>query len=616
MASKNTMKLLSDIMGYHQNPIIDNFGNTWEKKVIQNMGSVYSAGGKSANATIGVGLVRALLSFIQIPGQNISGYKEEKCKVVYDRKKSYCERTKKDENGEDVIEICIASKGRAYISIKAGEYNPKTKTCSKISHLSAGVLQTLLPFFLEDQETLNCYQTLKKLGFGTNDCRYEDCELPLATLSDNIYFRLKDEVMNVKLETIKSFTQTELEVGVIPPTSYVTTYGNKDFEVFTENGFVQKSVSKKVPKILTRKEFLEVYKDFGADVPTEQKSLVYDLPEYYEPDRLDTKMLRHIVESSKMKKPHRNFLLQGPPGGGKTLKGKAISAALGLPLYHMNFGPDTDFFGAVGTVLPATDGVADMSPEEFWESADLPTPDEVMFSPEDSYRRLTGEEMPAGMSEEEVMTFLFEKQKEISFEMVRNTKNEKEFIYEPTPLIKGGTTKSVVVIDEIANVRDSGVLTAINSFLEGGDLVLPTGQIVKRHPDSIIIFTTNVETVSANEIDQSVLSRVSAERYCVDLPSDEEVLSRLKKTTGFADDEVLKAIIETQHKVETFLKSKRCFDGVCGYREIEGWVENIILDEDIIQAAESFVNSATNVEQYKDEIYEMIESMPAFDVEL
>ena len=615
MANKNKMNLLSDLMGYYQNPITDNFGHTWEKLTIQDSGSTYSTGGKSASATIGVGLVRALLSFIQDPVQNVSGYEEEKCKVVYNHQKSYCERTKKDENGEEVIEICIASKGRAYISIKAGEYNPRTKACSKISHLSAGVMQALLPFFLEDQEALNCYNDLITLEFGTSNCRCVDCELPLATLSDNIYFRLKNND-TVKLETIKSFTQTELEFGIIPPSHNVTVYGNKDFEVFTDNGFVQKSVSKKIPKILSRKEFLEIYKDFGADVPTEQKSLVFDLPEYYEPDRLDTKMLRHIVESSKMKKPHRNFLLQGPPGGGKTLKGKAISAALGLPLYHMNFGPDTDFFGAVGTVLPATDGVADMSPEEFWESADLPTPDEVMFSPEDSYRRLTGEEMPAGMSEEEVMTYLFEKQKEISFEMVRNTKSEKEFIYEPTPLIKGGTTKSVVVIDEIANVRDSGVLTAINSFLEGGDLVLPTGQIVKRHPDSIIIFTTNVETVSANEIDQSVLSRVSAERYCVDLPSDNEVLSRLKKTTGFADNDVLKAIIETQHKVETFLKSKRCFDGVCGYREIEGWVENIILDEDIIQAAESFVNSATNVEQYKDEIYEMIESMPAFDVEL
>ena len=59
-----------------------------------------------------------------------------------------------------------------------------------------------------------------------------------------------------------------------------------------------------------------------------------------------------------------------------------------------------------------------------------------------------------------------------------------------------------------------GVLVGLNSMLEqSGSITLPTGEIINRHPDAVVVVTTNISYEGCRGLNQSVIDRMSPVSY-------------------------------------------------------------------------------------------------------
>ena len=121
------------------------------------------------------------------------------------------------------------------------------------------------------------------------------------------------------------------------------------------------------------------------------------------------------------------------------------------------------------------------------------------------------------------------------------------------------------------NVRDAGVAMIINQLMDGyQSITLPTGKVIKRHPNCVIVFAANVDEQHCGELEASTLSRLKP-IYKVETPSVEETIKRVQKITGYDDMGDLRQMSEAVKKLSDFIVERQ-FNGVCGVRELCAWV--------------------------------------------
>lgn len=71
--------------------------------------------------------------------------------------------------------------------------------------------------------------------------------------------------------------------------------------------------------------------------------------------------------------------------------------------------------------------------------------------------------------------------------------NGQTYTYVETDFIKALKYGYVIEIQEPTTIMQPGVLVGLNSMLEQtGSITLPTGEIINRHPDAVVVVTTNV----------------------------------------------------------------------------------------------------------------------------
>ena len=153
----------------------------------------------------------------------------------------------------------------------------------------------------------------------------------------------------------------------------------------------------------------------------------------------------------------------------------------------------------------------------------------------------------------------------------------------------------LVEVQEPYVIARQGVLTSLNGLLDDGqEAVLSTGEIVRRHPDSVVIFTTNVDYVACKRPNQSVLRRMDA-IFDILQPSSDVLCSRIASVTGFRDTAVLKKMISVRSKISQYLQKEDLTDGICGVTELIGWVEAYMVTGDIFSSAEcTIISKATD----------------------
>ena len=280
----------------------------------------------------------------------------------------------------------------------------------------------------------------------------------------------------------------------------------------------------------------------------EEKRLIPELPEtYIIPDKM-VYALELISRSDRF----RNFILRGPAGTGKTEWCKILAQSLQLPYLFFGCSTDTEKMDLTMSIIPADSG----------EAIDLSSidPAEWVLDPVLSYTEITGEIKPDATESDCLMAVIAK----------ASGKSGSAFKYVESNLVKAFRNGYVCEVQEPTIMSRPGVLASLNSMFDGCKAVtLVNGETVNRHPDAIVIYTTNTSYEGCVSLNQSALSRM----ICIDLNdlSDEKIIERLKNNTGWGNDKALRKMVAVYRSCIEKAAQEAITDGSIDMRAMEDW---------------------------------------------
>jgi hypothetical protein len=254
------------------------------------------------------------------------------------------------------------------------------------------------------------------------------------------------------------------------------------------------------------------------------------------------------------------------------------------------------------------------------EAYDIPLNEEVLYDPENSWMRL-GNELPAPVTDE-ILVAAQEKFNDVSYRLLNILCEKAEtgavsykFIY--SELLKAFQNGWLLEIQEAASILRPGVLTELNSLLEpNGSIELPNGERIFRHPDTIVVFTTNSDYAGNVELNESLRDRCLF-GLKMDNPSADEMAARAMAQVDFKDKTV--ALNAANVICEVSSKAKELnIRGAFGMRSLISWLiqlkagfsdkdtflECVIYkmttnDDDVSLLVEAYNNSPFNTTKFK-----------------
>ena len=430
---------------------------------------------------------------------------------------------------------------------------------AKTGHTGKAFILALFPILLKDRE-FNLWCTTYKDEISDKREGNELLQQAAQVLSSHVYYRLRTESTN------EGFIPLNL-----PGTGNVEPLDDDEIR-----SIVLKEVLYGSPKILGIAEGA-VTKDEGAkkakpsgmapspilyypkrELTEYEKALVPVLPSYY----IETDELRQVVDvidkTTPDAEPMRNFMFRGPSGTGKSVGAQYVAKRLNRPFVSITCSANTEMVDLLSSFMPNT-------------SEDLPDISfgDIQFDPEGSWEKLTGE-VRDSVEPEEVFDYL-----------MGHRDNGKDFRLIESDFVKAIREGWVVEIQEAAAVTQPAVLTGLNKILNMAEmktngLLLADGSRLTRHPDSVVIFTTNVDYEGCRQMNQSVLDRMNL-IYDMELPDNETLFQRTKEKTGYgkntSEERTLKKMIEVIRMISDYL-SNMGIVGTCGPRALNDWVRS------------------------------------------
>ena len=475
----------------------------------------------------------------------------------------------------------------------------------------AALFFAMMPKLLEDQEfkeNFQAYREQRKDGFP---------DLPktvtaAAILCDNVYRRVKDESCpaHVKVRVDKSgnlmrVSRTQLDSGLYKPGTVLA----GEFTIFSNTS--GNRVRRPAP-VIEHKDFVGKYPlTPGRKLSAGEQALVPALPEWYviPPEVVD--ICKHAKLTTGKPAQMRNFLLRGPAGTGKTMEAKAIAAGLGLPYMKYTCSAGTEIYDFVGMVFPNTEhstgdaqldqereqlrSLGGMTYENVSKLLHLPDLEDMDYDPAGVYQSLTGVENQAATAQD-CMALVLEK----VTEKVRQLSSKKEeasgqtYTYVETDFIKALKNGYLVEIQEPSTILQPGVLVGLNSLLEQeGTITLPTGEVIRRHPDAVVVVTTNVSYEGCRGMNQSVVDRMSLVKD-IELPSPEVMAQRVMAATGAEDEYQVAQMVQVVCDMADFCRKNGVMDGAVGMRSLLDWVLSAQISGDpYTSALDTVVSKAT-----------------------
>lgn len=441
----------------------------------------------------------------------------------------------------------------------------------------------------------------------------------MAILCDNAYRRIKDDTcpahINITVDksgNLMRVSQGQLDSGSFVPTS--VTAG--EFTIFAKTG---PAVIKKADVVVEHTDFVGKYPlTPGRTLSALELSLIPKLPEWYiiPPEVVD--ICKHAQKTTGRPMQMRNFLLRGPAGTGKTMGAKAIAAGLGLPYMKYTCSANTEIFDFTGMIFPETDAVSTGSPEldrerEILKSMGgisyanvaklmrLPDLDDMDYDPAGVYQALTGVENLAA-TVQDCMSVVLEKVTEKVQALSKRAENRQSsgqnYTYVETDFVKALKHGYLVEVQEPSTINQPGVLVGLNSLLEQeGSITLPTGEIIRRHPDTVVIVTTNVSYEGCRQMNQSVVDRMSLVKD-IDLPEPEVMVQRAMAVTGCADEYLVSQMVQVVNDMADYCRKNSITDGACGMRSLIDWVISAEISGDpYLSAKYTVISKATADEE-------------------
>ena len=523
--------------------------------------------------------------------------------------------------GPDAYHLVVfdAASGSALASV----YDKNTELIEQyVAHPSqrdgAAIFFALMPFLMSDaefDETFQEYYDQFIAGYPDMAKATES----MAILCDNAYRRIKDDTcpahINITVDksgNLMRVSQGQLDSGSFVPTS--VTAG--EFTIFAKTG---PAVIKKAGVVVEHTDFVGKYPlTPGRTLSALELSLIPKLPEWYiiPPEVVD--ICKHAQKTTGRPVQMRNFLLRGPAGTGKTMGAKAIAAGLGLPYMKYTCSANTEIFDFTGMIFPETDAVSTGSPEldrerEILKSMGgisyanvaklmrLPDLDDMDYDPAGVYQALTGVENLAA-TVQDCMSVVLEKVTEKVQALSKRAENRQSsgqnYTYVETDFVKALKHGYLVEVQEPSTIIQPGVLVGLNSLLEQeGSITLPTGEIIRRHPDTVVIVTTNVSYEGCRQMNQSVVDRMSLVKD-IELPEPEVMVQRAMAVTGCADEYLVSQMVQVVNDMVDYCRKNSITDGACGMRSLIDWVISAEISGDpYLSAKYTVISKATADEE-------------------
>ena len=590
------------------------FDTITNKKI--KVASVY---GEKTESTLCATVIKAVHAFCRC--MNGSG---EGAVGMVDGQKSAAEY--KSAAGPDAYHLVVFDSATG--NLLASVYDKNTEVIEQYTaHSSqrdgAALLFAMMPMLLSDSEFdehLQSYNDQMNAGYTDMKQATED----MAILCDNAYRRIKDDTcpahIPVSLDksgNLMRVSQTQLDSGVFTPTSVIA----GEFTIFAKTG---PAVISKATTVIEHSDFIGKYQlNAGRKLSALEMSLVPKLPEWYIIPVEVADICKHAQATTGKPTQMRNFLLRGPAGTGKTMGAKAIAAGLGLPYMKYTCSAGTELFDFVGMVFPETDSVSTGDIEldrerELLKSMGginyanvaklmhLPDLDDMDYDPAGVYQMLTGVENP-GATSQDCMGIVLDKVTEKVQALSKRGENpggsSQTYTYVETDFIKALKHGYVIEVQEPSTIMQPGVLVGLNSLLEQeGSITLPTGEIIQRHPDAVVIVTTNVSYEGCRNMNQSVVDRMSLVED-IELPAPEVMVQRAMAVTGCADEYLVSQMVQVVNDMADYCRKNSITDGSCGMRSLIDWIVSTEISGDpYVSAKYTVISKATADEEDRESL--------------
>lgn len=488
----------------------------------------------------------------------------------------------------DEIHVVVFNKKNGKFNV--GRYEdisstPRIYTLKDGSNTGSALFFALMPEALTDDEFQEYYGILGKCkNDGYSDM--DKAEQAAYILCDNLYRRIEGADLltdaGIRLSipatgNLPQLTPLNLNKGAYSPNSVL--FGA--FRILTTPSAGSGTVVS-----INKNDFHNNFKFTDRTFTPREELLIPTLADWYIIPPEIVSICRHAQMTTNGNQPMRNFMLRGSAGTGKTEGAKAIAAGLGLPYMYYTCSANTEIYDFLGQMLPETDSAGTLH-------GDYPTLEDILMDPPSAYKKLTGiyEE---SISDSEV----YEKLKEVMSADAKLQSGQasagQRFRYVETPLITAIKNGYLLEIQEPTVIANPGVLVGLNALLDRcASITLVTGEVIHRHPDTVIVVTTNNNYAGCRDMNQSVISRMN---LIIDMedPDTDILAERAMKVTGCSDKTIVTDMAETLRDINERCRETMVSDGSCGVRELISWVQSYMVCGSILDSAKYTVLSSVS----------------------
>ena len=464
-------------------------------------------------------------------------------------------------------------------------------TAHNAKHDGAALVLAMMPFLLQDTEFRDNFDAF----FEDHVRGFSDMTAAtthMAILCDNAYRRLSDPSCSAHLKAVveKSGNILPLRQANLDARTYTPrTVEAGEFTIFAQTGPAPLTA---IVAIVEHGDFIGKYPlDPSRTLTPEEQAMIPELPAWHILTKEVMDICTHAQYSTGTANPMRNFLLRGPAGTGKTHDARAVAAGLGLPYVKYTCSADTDVFDFIGQVYPefnASSGdpetdaelrrledMGGITYENVKALMALPDVADMDFDPENAYLGMTGTARPGATARdcmEAAFRLITEKVGELCAAKYASAADGPRYSYFETDFIRGLKNGYVIELQEPANITQPGVLTGLNDLLEqSGVILLPDKRRIRRHPDAVIIITTNLSYEGCRPLNQSVLDRMSM-IVDIPLPSAALMAQRAMRVTGCTDHYLVSQMVQVITDMADYCQKNGVTDGNVGMRGLIDWL--------------------------------------------
>ena len=348
----------------------------------------------------------------------------------------------------------------------------------------------------------------------------------------------------------------------------------------------------------------------SREYSTDEKARLLEIPDWYIPVPEVVTFAKFISSSNQFERPFRNFLFRGPAGCGKTEGAKAMASMVGLPYGVVTGHAEMEFFDLTSMMVPRTETALSSEKEllEFLlfavkdraQSGDLfqlPSLSEIELFPEQVYETLTGVKNATVSAAECIAVLAARLMSFCKADAGMYIGETSKFKIVKSDLAYGMEYGWLVELQEMNTLLKPGTLVGLNNIMEYGTLRLPTGEVIKRHPDTVIVFTQNVGYAGTVEGNQSVYSRL--ELKCdLSAPGEDAMVKRIQSHVPQLEVAKIRTIVQTAQKIR-IAHAQIIEGGSLGTREEIAWAKATCLIGDLREAAR--ITIVPSCSEYEDD---------------